>query len=135
MTAAEMFARDAASAALGMHVVELAPQRAVVTMLVREDMLNGFAVAHGGIIFSLADTAFALACNDGSAVTLAAGADITFLRPVRAGQELCATAVVRSRSGRSGVVDVTVTDDTGVPVAEFRGRSRSTNLELSPASG
>ena len=135
MTAAEMFARDAASAALGMHVVELTPQRAVVTMLVREDMLNGFAVAHGGIIFSLADTAFALACNDGSAVTLAAGADITFLRPVRAGQELCATAVVRSRSGRSGVVDVTVTDDTGVPVAEFRGRSRSTNLELSPASG
>jgi len=135
VTAAEMFARDAASAALGMHVVELAPQRAVVTMLVREDMLNGFAVAHGGIIFSLADTAFALACNDGSAVTLAAGADITFLRPVRAGQELCATAVVRSRSGRSGVVDVTVTDDTGVPVAEFRGRSRSTNLELSPASG
>ena len=135
MTAAEMFARDAASTALGMHVVELAPQRAVVTMLVREDMLNGFAVAHGGIIFSLADTAFALACNDGSAVTLAAGADITFLRPVRAGQELCATAVVRSRSGRSGVVDVTVTDDTGVPVAEFRGRSRSTNLELSPASG
>lgn len=134
MTAAEMFARDAASAALGMHVVELAPQRAVVTMLVREDMLNGFAVAHGGIIFSVADTAFALACNDGSAVTLAAGADITFLRPVRAGQELCATAVVRSRSGRSGIVDVTVTDETGVPVAEFRGRSRSTNLEPSPAS-
>jgi len=129
-----MFARDAASAALGMHVVELAPQRAVVTMLVREDMLNGFAVAHGGIIFSVADTAFALACNDGSAVTLAAGADITFLRPVRAGQELCATAVVRSRSGRSGIVDVTVTDETGVPVAEFRGRSRSTNLEPSPAS-
>ena len=94
-----MFARDAASAALGMHVVELGPQRAVVTMLVREDMLNGFAVAHGGIIFSVADTAFALACNDGSAVTLAAGADITFLRPVRAGQELCATAVVRSRAG------------------------------------
>ena len=134
MTAAEMFARDAASAALGMHVVELAPQRAVVTMLVREDMLNGFAVAHGGIIFSVADTAFALACNDGSAVTLAAGADITFLRPVRAGQELCATAVVRSRSGRSGIVDVTVTDETGVPVAEFRGRSCSTNLEPSPAS-
>ena len=125
-----MFARDAASAALGMRLVEVSPVRAVVAMTVRDDMLNGFAVAHGGIIFALADTAFALACNDGTAVTLAAGADIVFLRPVRAGQVLTATAAVRSRSGRSGVFDVTVSDEAGDPVAEFRGRSRRTDLTV-----
>jgi len=125
-----MFARDAASAALGMRLVEVSPVRAVVAMTVRDDMLNGFAVAHGGIIFALADTAFALACNDGTAVTLAAGADIVFLRPVRAGQVLTATAAVRSRSGRSGVFDVTVSDEAGDPVAEFRGRSRRTDLAV-----
>ena len=130
MTPGEMFRRDAASASLGMRVDEAAPQRAVVTMTVREDMLNGFAVAHGGVIFALADTAFALACNDGTAVTVAAGADITFLRPVRAGQILTATALMRSQSSRSGLYDVTVSDETGKPVAEFRGRSRRTNLAL-----
>jgi len=128
VTPREMFERDAASAALGMRLVDLGPQRAVVTMTVRDDMLNGFAVAHGGIVFAVADTAFAMACNDGTAVTLSAGADISFLRPVRAGQELTASAVVRSDSGRSGLYDVTVTDETGAAVAEFRGRSRRTSL-------
>ena len=132
MTPREMFERDAASAALGMRLVDLGPQRAVVTMTVRADMLNGFAVAHGGIVFAVADTAFAMACNDGSAVTLSAGADISFLRPVRAGQELTASAVVRSDSGRSGLYDVTVTDEAGAVVAEFRGRSRRTSL-VAPA--
>jgi acyl-CoA thioesterase len=127
-----MFDRDAASAALGMRLVDVAPQRAVVTMTVRDDMLNGFAVAHGGIVFAVADTAFALACNDGTAVTLSAGADISFLRPVRAGQVLTASAVVRSDSGRSGLYDVTVADETGAVVAEFRGRSRRTSL-VAPA--
>ena len=127
-----MFDRDAASAALGMRLVEVGPQRAVVSMAVRDDMLNGFAVAHGGIVFAVADTAFAMACNDGTAVTLSAGADISFLRPVRAGQELTASAVVRSDSGRSGLYDVTVSDETGAVVAEFRGRSRRTSL-VAPA--
>lgn len=135
MTSAAMFERDAASAALGMRVTELASQHAVVTMAVRDDMLNGFAVVHGGMIFSVADTAFALACNDGTAVTLAAGADIAFLRPVRAGQVLTATAGLRSQAGRSGLYDVTVTDETGAVVAEFRGRSRSTNLPPTGAPG
>ena len=125
-----MLDRDAASAALGMTLIERAPGRAVVTMPVRADMLNGFAIVHGGMIFALADTAFALACNDGVDVTVAAGADITFLRQVRLGAVLVATAVLRSQSGRSGLYDVSVADQNGAQVAEFRGRSRTTSLKF-----
>lgn len=125
-----MFERDAASASLGMSLVELEPGHAVVTMLVRPDMLNGFEVMHGGLVFALADTAFAFACNDGTAVTLAAGADITFLRPVRSSQQLTATAEERSRVGRSGLYDVTIRDESDHVVAEFRGRSRTSGLPL-----
>lgn len=125
-----MMSRDRASAGLGMEVHVLEPGRAVVTMKIREDMLNGFDVTHGGLIFSLADTAFAIACNEDEKVTLAAGADITFLRPVHLGQTLTATAVRRVRAGRSGLYDVSVTDEDNNAVAEFRGRSRSTNLPL-----
>jgi acyl-CoA thioesterase len=126
----EMIERDAASAAFGMTLTDLGPGRAVVTMPVREDMLNGFAIVHGGIIFALADTAFALACNDGIVVTVAAGADITFLRQVRLGAVLVATAVMRSQSGRSGLYDVSIADQSGVPVAEFRGRSHTTSMKF-----
>ncbi|MEF2978870.1 hydroxyphenylacetyl-CoA thioesterase PaaI [Subtercola sp. YIM 133946] len=125
-----MIARDRASAQLGIHVIASAPGHAVVSMAVREDMLNGFDVVHGGMIFSVADTAFAIACNETESVTLAAGADVTFLRPARLGQVLTATAVRRSLSGRSGLYDVQVTDETGAVVAEFRGRSRTTNLPV-----
>lgn len=104
--------RDQASAMLGM-VVELdEPGRAVVSMTVREDMLNGFAITHGGLVFALADTAFALACNEDERVTVAGGADITFLKSTTAGQTL------------------TVTDETGDAVAEVRGRSIVTNRAL-----
>lgn len=127
-----MFERDAASASLGMSLTELEAGHAVVTMFVRPDMLNGFDVMHGGMLFALADTAFAFACNDGAAVTLAAGADITFIRPVRAGQQLTATADERSRWGRSGLYDVTVRDEKGTAVAEFRGRSRTSDLARPP---
>ena len=127
---AAMMARDRASSALGMTVVTGVPGTAVVSMTIREDMLNGFDVVHGGLIFSVADTAFAIACNEDDAVTLAAGADITFLRPVRLGQTLTATAERRVRSGRSGIYDVQVTDETGAVVAEFRGRSRTTSLPV-----
>lgn len=95
-------------------------------MVVRTDMLNGFDVMHGGFIFAVADTAFAIACNETDAVTLAAGAEISFLRAVTAGDTLTATADRRTLSGRSGIYDVTVTDSTGEVVAEFRGRSRAT---------
>ncbi|MCU1482322.1 MAG: aromatic compound degradation protein PaaI [Subtercola sp.] len=127
---AAMFDRDRASAALGMLIETGEAGRAVVTMVVRDDMLNGFDVVHGGIIFAVADTAFAVACNENDAVTLAAGADISFLRPARLGQTLTATAARRSRSGRSGIYDVQVTDEAGNTIAEFRGRSRTTNLPV-----
>jgi acyl-CoA thioesterase len=122
-----MMQRDAASASLGM-VVELdEPGRAVVSMPVREDMLNGFAITHGGLVFTLADTAFAIACNEDERVTVAGGADITFLKSTTAGQTLTATAVRRAINGRSGLNAITVTDETGDVVAEVRGRSITTN--------
>lgn len=125
-----MMENDRASAALGMVVHASEPGRAVVSMLLRDNMMNGFNVTHGGIVFALADTAFAIACNDDHHVTLASGADITFLKPTVAGQTLTATAVLRTKSGRSGLFDVRVTNDHNVPVAEFRGRSRTTNFPL-----
>ena len=119
--------QDRASAALGMVVEFDEPGRAVVSMRVRDDMLNGFAITHGGLVFALADTAFALACNEDERVTVAAGADITFLKSTTSGQTLTATAVRRIVSGRTGLYDVTVTDEAGETVAEFRGRSLTTN--------
>ena len=122
-----MMQRDKAASALGMVVERDEPGVAVVSMLVREDMTNGFAITHGGLVFTLADTAFAIACNEDESVTVAAGADITFLKSTRVGQTLTATAVRRTRSGRTGLYDVSVTDETGDAVAEFRGRSFTTN--------
>lgn len=127
----EMMRRDQASAMLGMVVERDEPGHAVVTMTVREDMLNGFAITHGGLVFTLADTAFALACNeDHPHVTVAGGADITFLKSTTTGQVLTATAVRRVVSGRNGLYDITVTDETGDLVAEMRGRSITTNRTL-----
>ncbi len=119
--------RDAAAAMLGMQVEVDAPGEAVVSMTVREDMLNGFSITHGGLVFALADTAFAIACNEDERVTVAAGADITFLKSTKTGQTLRASALRRIVSGRTGLYDVTVTDETGDVVAEFRGRSITTN--------
>ncbi len=122
-----MLRRDRASAALGMVVERDEPGEAVVSMRVRDDMTNGFEITHGGIVFALADTAFAMACNeDADAVTVAAGADIAFLKATRSGQTLTAHARRRALTGRSGVYDVTVTDEAGDVVAEFRGRSFTT---------
>ena len=123
-----MMQRDRASASLGMIVLRDEPGHSVVSMVVRDDMLNGFDVTHGGFVFALADTAFAIACNDSHHVTLAAGADITFLKPTTTGENLTATALLRVKSGRSGIYDVRVSADNDVTVAEFRGRSRTTNL-------
>ena len=125
-----MLAADAASAALGMRVLADEPGRAAVEMAVRADMLNGFGITHGGLVFALADTAFAIACNEDDRLTVAAGADVTFLKSTREGDVLTATAVRRLRSGRTGLYDVTVTDQTGDVVAEFRGRSIATDRPL-----
>ncbi|WP_137843317.1 hydroxyphenylacetyl-CoA thioesterase PaaI [Microbacterium sp. 2FI] len=124
-----MMQRDRASSALGMVVQVDEPARAVVSMPVRADMTNGFEITHGGLVFALADTAFAIACNEDESVTVAAGADITFLKSTREGQVLTAEATRRVLAGRTGLYDVTVTDETGDVVAEFRGRSISTRRQ------
>lgn len=121
-----MWAADAASAALGMRLVELGPGEARVSMVVRADMVNGHDLCHGGLIASLADSAFALACNSRGRLTVAAGADITFVAAARLGDVLVAEATQRTAYGRSGLTDVTVTRESdGAVIAEFRGRSRS----------
>ncbi len=127
-----MWAGDAASQALGMTVVDVGPGTAEVSMKVREDMVNGWGLCHGGLIASLADSAFAFACNSHGVVTVAAGFEVDFLESARLGDELVATAVERALRGRSGLYDVTVrrtSDD--VVIAEFRGRSRSTGRDIS----
>ena len=118
-----MWAEDRASQALDMHIVEVGPGRATLRMTVRHDMVNGHDIGHGGLTFTLADSAFAFACNSRNRRTVAAGAEVRFRAPTRLGDVLTATAVERSRDGRDGVYDVTVTREDLV-VAEFTGRSR-----------
>ena len=125
-----MYADDAASQTLGITITDVATGTAIASMTVRDDMANGHGICHGGYVFTLADTAFAFACNTYDDVTVAAGADISFLEPVHRGDELTATAVELSRRGRSGLYDVTVRTGAGTVVAEFRGRSRSLGRSL-----
>jgi acyl-CoA thioesterase len=120
-----MYARDGASRALGIELEDVAPGRAVARMAVTESMINGHGIVHGGYVFLLADSAFAFACNTYDQATVAAGCDIVFVAPARAGDVLRATATERVRTGRSGVYDVTVRRDTGDVIAELRGRSRT----------
>ncbi|MFI7250196.1 hydroxyphenylacetyl-CoA thioesterase PaaI [Micromonospora chalcea] len=120
----DMFDADVASKGLGIELVEAGDGAAVARMRVTAAMLNGHAIGHGGFVFLLADTAFALACNSHGPATVAAGGEISFLRPVREGDVLEAYATERVRQGRSGIYDVTVRRGDEV-VAEFRGRSRT----------
>ena len=124
-SAEAMLANDAASKGLGMELERVAPGESQVSMVVRADMLNGYALAHGGLVASLADTAFAVACNSHGTVTVAAGFEVDFLESAREGDRLVATCTERARRGRSGIYDVTVRREDGTVVAEFRGRSRS----------
>src|SRR3954452_12516787 len=119
---AAMLAGDRGSAALGIRVVEYGSGFAYARMPVRPDMINGHGLAHGGLVFALADTAFACACNGWGPTTVAAGAEIAFLAAAHEGDELEALAQVRSRRGRTGIYDVTVRRGDEV-VAEFRGRA------------
>ncbi|WP_424809745.1 hydroxyphenylacetyl-CoA thioesterase PaaI [Rhodococcus sp. 27YEA15] len=119
-----MFDADLASRALGIAVTELSPGSATVTVSVTETMVNGHGITHGGYVFLLADTAFALACNGYDAAAVAARADIRFLRRTGLGDTLVATATEKSRQGRTGIYDVTVRSGD-VVVAEFRGDSRT----------
>ena len=124
-----MWAEDRASQALDMHIVEVGPGRATLRMAVRADMVNGHDIGHGGLTFTLADSAFAFACNSHNRRTVAAGADVRFRAPTRLGDVLTATAVERSRDGRDGVYDVEVRAGDTV-VASFTGRS--TQLRTDP---
>jgi acyl-CoA thioesterase len=119
-----MWATDSASQQMGMTVAEIGPGRAVLTMPVQERFLNGHRICHGGFIFTLADSAFAFACNSYNRVTVAQENQITFLSPGRAGELLTATATETARTGRTGVYDIRVTGADGRTVAVMRGLSR-----------
>jgi acyl-CoA thioesterase len=119
-----MWKEDDASSGLGMKIVDIGPGRATLTMTVAPHMVNGQRIAHGGFIFTLADSAFAFACNSHNEKSVAAQGDITFIRPGKLGDVLTATAREISRNGRSGIYDVQVTAGEQV-IAEFRGHSRT----------
>ena len=119
-----MWRDDRASRALGMRLDAVGPGHARLSLTVTETMVNGHGMCHGGMIFSLADSAFAFACNSHNDRAVAAQGSISFLRPGKLGDRLVATAREISRSGRSGIYDVTVTGGDTV-IAEFRGHSRS----------
>ena len=114
---------DRATRMLGMQVVAVAPGSAELSMQVREDMLNGHDICHGGLITTLADSAFAFACNSYNEATVASGFDVSLVAPARLGDELTARASEISRAGRTGVYDIAVTNQRGEAVAFFRGRS------------
>ena len=127
-----MWANDRASKALGMQITAVGPGTATLTMTVRDDMLNGHDLCHGGLIATLADSAFAFACNSHNRVTVANNCAITFTRPGRAGDVLTATAEEVHRGGRSGVCEVRVTNGGGELIALFRGHSTEIKGELVP---
>lgn len=120
-----MWADDRACQALGMELIEVGPGRATVAFTVGAAMVNGHGICHGGYIFTLADSAFAYACNSYNERTVAQHCAVTFLKPAKLGDRLVAEGVERQRSGRSGIYDVTVRRSAdGAPIAEFRGHSR-----------
>jgi len=121
--AAAMFADDRASQMMGMRITRIEPGRAEMTMTVRADMVNGHDTCHGGFIFTLADSAFAFACNGGNQRTVASGCSIEFVAPAFAGDVLTAIAVERSASWRTGVYDIDVLNQRGEKIAFFRGKS------------
>ena len=121
--ARHMFAADRASRGLGMRLLAIGAGTARLQMTVRDDMLNGHDICHGGFITTLADSAFAFACNSNNQVTVASGLSVEFLAPARSGDVLTADATEVSRSGRTGVYDMVVTNQQGARIALVRGRS------------
>lgn len=122
-----MLAADEATRALGIEIEIPAAGSAVARMTVREDMVNGHAVCHGGYLFTLADTAFAFACNAYNRVSVAASANIDFIRPAHPGDELTAAATEEHAGRHGGVYTVRITRGDGRTVAVFRGRSSATD--------
>lgn len=130
-----MYAADSAAQAWGIGIDEVRADYARASMIVREDMLNSHGVCHGGMVFALADTAFAYASNSENKATLAVSCTISFAAAVGAGATLTAVAQMQSRGGRTGICDVTVTDDRGRTVALFRGNSYRVRGESVPGLG
>ena len=128
-----MWKDDDASSGLGMTIVDIGAGRATLTMIVRPDMVNGQRIAHGGFIFTLADSAFAFACNSHNELAVAAQCNISFIRSCKLGERLIATAREISRTGRSGIYDVRVTVDE-TAIAELRGHSRTLGGTWVPAT-
>ena len=124
-SAEAMWAEDNATQALGIERVSVGPGRAVMAMTIRESMTNGHGTCHGGYIFLLADSAFAFACNSHGQRTVAAHCSVSYITPGKLGARLVAEAVERQRGERSGITDVTVRDEAGAIIAEFRGHSRT----------
>ena len=120
-----MFARDRAAQGLAMRITHIAPGAATIEMPVRDDMLNGFDICHGGFITTLGDTAFAYACNTRNELTVASGLSVDFVAPGRPGDVLVAEAKELSQAGRTGVYDVTIRNRQGQLIALFRGKSYS----------
>lgn len=118
-----MWKDDAASQALGMEILEVGPGTAKLAMMIRPDMVNGHGTAHGGFIFTLADSTFAFACNSYNERAVAAHCSISYIRPGKLGARLIATAREVNRSGRSGIYDIEIFQDHEV-IAQFRGHSR-----------
>ena len=127
---ASMWSRDHATRALGMELVRIAPGEAVIRMKVQQHMLNGHQTCHGGYMFTLADSAFAFACNSHNQNTVAAACQIDFLAPPHLGDVLEAHAQERALAGRSGVYDVSVRIVDGATVALFRGKSHQVRGEV-----
>ena len=125
-----MFTRDYASQSLGIQIVEVGPGYSKLKMRVRPSMTNGHGICHGGVVFSLADSAFAFACNSRNQKTVAAGCIIDFLASPRVGDDLYVEATEESLQGRTGIYDVVVTDQSGKRVALFRGRSHRVEGEV-----
>jgi acyl-CoA thioesterase len=121
--AAALFAADRASQALGMRITGVRPGWARVVMPVRADMVNGHGVCHGGIVFTLGDSAFAFACNSYNDSTVGAAASIDYLAAARAGDELTAEATELWRTQRNGLYEIVVANQRGERIALFRGRS------------
>lgn len=123
--AQSMWDNDLASQGLGMEIEEVKTGYARLSMTIREDMTNGQKIAHGGFIFTLADSTFAFACNTYNQFAVAQHCTITFIAPGYNGDRLTAVATERNRAGRSGIYDITVTNQSGETIAEFRGNSRT----------
>lgn len=134
-SAAALWAQDKASQDLGMRLEGIAPGTATLSMAVGPAMCNGHGTCHGGFIFTLADSAFAYACNSHGQRAVAQHASVTYIAPAQVGERLTATASEVTRRGRNGIYDVVVTNGAGEMIAAFRGHSRTIEGTLLPDAG